>query len=226
MAWFLAVLVVVLAVDLVVKYAAFAYVGDRPVRLVRSWDAVENAWQHGPPDELVVLYHDPQGELASIPAVPVLPKLLRLKLTTNTGAVFGLGAGQRFVFITVGLIATAVIGFLFLQSRPAAWFQHTALALILAGALGNLYDRVLFGAVRDMFHMLPGVHLPFGLRWPGQGDAPGASEVWPWVFNVADVVLLIGVGGVLITSWFGGGADSIAAEPAEIQDEASPSAQP
>lgn len=216
---FLVVLAVVLAVDLGTKYAAFAYVGDRPVTLVRDWEAVEAWWQSGDHENrMVVVYDDPQGELASIPAVPVAPKLLRLKLTTNTGAVFGLGAGQRVVFVSVGLVAAIVIGFLFWHSPASARFQHLALALILAGAFGNLYDRVMYSAVRDMFHMLPGVHLPFGLRWPGQGEAPGASEVWPWVFNVADVSLLIGVAGVLITSWRAGETGTAKADADDQSD--------
>ena len=42
--------------------------------------------------------------------------------------------------------------------------------------------------------MLPGVDLPLGLRWPGAGGRPGSPEVWPWIFNPADVALLAGVG--------------------------------
>jgi lipoprotein signal peptidase len=42
--------------------------------------------------------------------------------------------------------------------------------------------------VRDFLHMLPRWNLPFGLAWPG-----GATEVFPWVFNVADVSLLLGL---------------------------------
>ncbi|NJS15352.1 MAG: hypothetical protein HC788_13065, partial [Sphingopyxis sp.] len=67
------------------------------------------------------------------------------------------------------------------------------LGLVLAGALGNLYDRVVYGAVRDMLHMFPGVELPFGWTWPN-----GLRDVWPWVFNGADVSLLVGVGVLLM----------------------------
>ncbi|MCH8259484.1 MAG: signal peptidase II, partial [Planctomycetes bacterium] len=63
-------------------------------------------------------------------------------------------------------------------------------ALILAGAIGNLYDRVMFGMVRDMLWLFPGVKLPFGLTWPGGGS----DELYPWVFNIADASLLVGLG--------------------------------
>ena len=41
--------------------------------------------------------------------------------------------------------------------------------------------------------MLPDRHLPFGLKWPG-----GNTELFPWVFNIADVMLLTGMGILLI----------------------------
>ena len=97
---------------------------------------------------------------------------------------------------------------LFWRSPRGAWVLHAALALILAGALGNLYDRWCFAAVRDMLHMLPDVHLPFGLHWPGPSVPPGhppvdgPTEIWPWIFNLADVALMVGVGLVLVTSLF------------------------
>jgi lipoprotein signal peptidase len=42
--------------------------------------------------------------------------------------------------------------------------------------------------------MLPRWELPFGWRWPGNSS----GEVFPWVFNVADVLLLAGMGILLI----------------------------
>ena len=58
-----------------------------------------------------------------------------------------------------------------------------SLALILGGALGNLYDRMMFEAVRDLFRMLP------------------TTPLWPWIFNLADAALMIGVGLWLLSSW-------------------------
>jgi signal peptidase II len=48
--------------------------------------------------------------------------------------------------------------------------------MLLAGVLGNMFDRILFGYVRDMIHALP--------RWP---------KLFPWIFNVADSLLCVGV---------------------------------
>ncbi len=207
-AWlvFLGVMVVVLVVDLSSKYAAFEFVADRPVTLVRT-DAERDAYyQANGFERYVIRFDDPGGVLWTQPGVVVLPGLLHFQLTTNTGAVFGLGAGNRGLLVGVSVLATGVVGWLFWFSPGGwrGWWQHVALGLVLAGAIGNLYDRVVYGAVRDMLHMLPGVVLPFGLSWPN-----GLREVWPWVFNGADVSLLVGVGVLVAGSWFGGRGDKV-----------------
>ena len=132
----------------------------------------------------------------SIPAhdaVNLVPSILSLKLVANRGAVFGIGQGQRWIFIILGLIAIAVIVTTFIKSSAQRRWMHFALALILAGALGNLYDRVMFSMVRDMLWLFPGVKLPFGWHWP-----KGNDELYPWVFNIADMALLFGLGVILI----------------------------
>lgn len=115
--------------------------------------------------------------------IEVVPGLLNFQLTLNTGAVFGMGQGARPMFIAVSLIALVVILFLLYRSPAKATLYHIGLALILGGALGNLYDRVLYSAVRDMLHMLP------------------STGLWPWIFNPADVALVCGVGIVLVVNW-------------------------
>ncbi len=157
----LIVTVVVIGVDLIVKALAFRFVAGAPVS----------------PESV------PAHE-----AVGVIPYILSLKLVENRGAVFGIGQGQRLVFVLVGVVAVIVVVIAFVRSGAHRRFLHAALALILAGALGNLYDRVMFGMVRDMLWLFPGVKLPFGLSWPG-----GADELYPWVFNIADVALLVGL---------------------------------
>ncbi|MEM6459494.1 MAG: signal peptidase II [Planctomycetota bacterium] len=180
---FFVVVAIVLAADLALKYWAFDTVAGRPVvitdELLDGREGHHAFWSKYP--------HEP---------IVVAPRLLELRLTTNTGAVFGLGKGNRLLFIAVSVVATAVIGWLFARSPARAWGLHLALSLVLAGALGNLYDRVVYRAVRDMLHLLPGVDLPLGLAWPG-----GITEVWPWIFNLADVALMAGVGLVLILTW-------------------------
>jgi len=167
----------ILAIDLVVKYAAFEHVAGVPIVLDKQ----------NPGDPYAIPYHDP---------VTVVPYILSLRLTTNTGAVFGLGKGQQWFFILISVVATAVILRVFWRSRRSAWVYQICLAMILAGALGNLYDRVVYRAVRDMLWLFPGVKLPFGLSWPG-----GVDELYPWLFNIADAALVVSVMVLLVILW-------------------------
>ena len=156
------VALVVLGLDLLAKALSFRFVAGAPVL---------------------------PGSVPEHDAVGIIPYILSLKLVENRGAVFGIGQGQRLAFVLVGLVAVIVVVIAFLRSAAHRRFLHVALALILAGALGNLYDRVMFGMVRDMLWLFPGVKLPFGLTWPG-----GSDELYPWVFNIADASLLVGLG--------------------------------
>ena len=166
---FLAIAVVLLASDLITKSLAFKHVADEPVALN---DATN-------PNIDPVPHHD---------AIIVIPKVLGLKLTLNHGAVFGIGQGARMMFVAITVVAVIAITIVFWRSDRHAKVTHVALACILAGALGNLYDRVVFGGVRDLLWLFPGVKLPFGLSWPG-----GSNEAYPWIFNIADVGLVLGV---------------------------------
>ncbi len=154
----------VLVADLASKTFAFEHVGDQPVVLTR-----QNAALPG-----TIPYHEP---------ITVVPYILSLRLVTNTGAVFGWGSGGQTIFIVVTLIAVGVIVGLFCRSRPTDRLLHITLGLILAGALGNLYDRVRFNAVRDLLWLLPD------------------TELWPWVFNVADAALVVGTGVLMLLAY-------------------------
>ncbi|MEM7680878.1 MAG: signal peptidase II [Planctomycetota bacterium] len=211
-AWtlFLTITACVIAADLVVKNLSFERVAGQPLHLTASPDGPVVRYQvHTPVGPIQTTYRDvltayhPGAELR-VPLhatpdhepVPLVPYVLELKLVVNAGAVFGLGQGQRWLFIAASLLATGVILYLFARSPAKAWIAQAPLALILAGALGNLYDRARFGGVRDMFHLFPDVHLPFGWQW-----SPGVTEIYPWIWNLADASLLIGVFSVLILSW-------------------------
>ena len=51
--------------------------------------------------------------------------------------------------------------------------------------------------MRDFLHMLPEWQLPMGWHWPGNGN----GDVFPWVFNIADVMLLAGMALFVLSSW-------------------------
>lgn len=185
---FLLVVVASLAVDLGLKYWSFENVADVPVHVQTAESGGPEVLVRAPQGEQWLVAHEigltdrPERVPGHEPVV-VVPGVLNLQLTLNTGAVFGTGQGGRPIFISVSIVAVLVILLLVYRSPAKATLYHVALALILGGALGNLYDRVLYSAVRDMLHMLP------------------STGLWPWIFNPADVALVVGVGMVLVVSW-------------------------
>jgi signal peptidase II len=173
------------AFDLASKAIAFARIADRPVHIRR--------------EDMLALPADRIGAL--LPPhepVPFVPFILEFQLVLNPGAVFGIGAGQRWFFVLFPAIALAFGLWAFARwTARRDHLAHAALGLIFAGGIGNLYDRLVFGCVRDFLHPAPGVRLPFGWSWPGGAG----TELWPWVSNVADALLLIGVALLMIRMW-------------------------
>ena len=113
-----------------------------------------------------------QGQFAQDPQT-LIPGVLNLQTTANEGAVFGMGQGHVTIFVLFSIFALGLIGWVFWTSRRQQVWLHLALGMIAAGALGNLYDRAMFGAVRDF--------LRFQFDW------------YPWIFNIADALLCVGV---------------------------------
>ncbi|MGA2500570.1 MAG: signal peptidase II [Tepidisphaeraceae bacterium] len=117
-------------------------------------------------------------------AVQFIPGWLHWEVTKNEGAVFGLGQGQRTLFLVVSVGAIFFLTYLFAHSKRQ-WLYQVILGMLLAGVLGNMYDRIVFGYVRDMIHALP--------QWP---------DLFRYIFNVADVLLCTGVGLLVVMSLF------------------------
>ena len=169
---------------------AFRFVADAPFRPMR--DQVLHVLKESP-GEIIVLVpqHSP---------VTVIPSVLDFQLVLNAGAVFGAGQGKRWFFIGFTLVALGFAVVLMTRwTERRDHLSHAAVGMIVSGGIGNLYDRVVFGCVRDFIHPLPGVKLPLGLTWPH-----GSDEVWPYISNVADAILLIGIAVLMIKLWRGG----------------------
>jgi signal peptidase II len=117
----------------------------------------------------------------------VIDGFFQMVIAENTGAAFGVAAGQRMLLITVSFVALAVILVIFLFSRDEPKLVQVALGLFAAGVAGNLYDRLFNdGRVRDFIDIV---------YWPGRH--------WP-AFNLADSVLCLAVALVIISVFFTG----------------------
>jgi len=169
----LCVLAVGLTLDLWTKDWSFRTVAEYPVQLERREIVAHPHLNMIPPHEPMV----------------VVPRVLNFHLVQNRGAVFGIGADQRLFFIVFTVAALLAGLWIFARwTTGKTSLAHIGLGMILAGGLGNLHDRIAYAAVRDFIHAFPGWTMPFGWTWPG-----GSTELFPWVFNIADALLLLGV---------------------------------
>ena len=111
-------------------------------------------------------------------SVPVVPHFFSLTHVENTGAAFSLLADwppsvRLPLLVSFSVIALAMVGYMLWNSARRFTGRGLALALILGGALGNLYERVLYGRVTDFLHCYIGAY-----SWPD--------------FNLADSAIVIG----------------------------------
>jgi signal peptidase II len=134
---------------------------------------------------------------------------LQFEFIENPGAVFGIAPGKTVMFIVVSIAAVIFLTYLFTTSARRPFYQ-IVLGLLLAGVLGNMYDRIVIGKVRDMIHALPGWHWPAAIR---HVVTFLPDEVFPYIFNVADSLLCTGVALMVLYSFFSATDDAPAAPP-------------
>lgn len=135
----------------------------------------------------------------------VIGETVRLTLVYNPGAAFGLNVGpySRWVFMVLTIGALFILARLYRTTLPGDRPRTIALALVCAGAVGNLIDRI---------HSAPGVidFLDIGI---------GQAYRWP-TFNVADMAVSIGA---FLLAWVLWGEDTeqaaAASAPARVPTE-------
>lgn len=131
----------------------------------------------------------------------------RLWTSFNEGALWGIGQGWTWLFALLSIVAAAgVLYWLFVHGAAISWWLTAALSLIMAGTLGNLWDRLaLHGCVVDgklMYGVRDFLLFTFG-KFP-----------WP-VFNFADVFLVTGAIMLVLQSFFSGSDSSTTSAEAE-----------
>ena len=121
--------------------------------------------------------------------IPIIPGFFSLVHVSNTGAAFSLLQGNNLFFIVLGALALAVVFFLLMRnqwetepSRRLHWTTTVSFALLAAGILGNLIDRLVKGSVVDFLHFYIGEY-----AWPS--------------FNVADSCICIAAGLLILSSF-------------------------
>ena len=115
--------------------------------------------------------------------IDVIEPWLNLRMAWNQGMNFGLFASEvdttRWILIAVALVVCLWVGIWVGRAKPSRFAQISA-GLLIGGALGNVVDRFMYGAVADFLNMsLPG--------WRN-----------PYSFNVADIAIFVGALGLVL----------------------------
>ena len=115
--------------------------------------------------------------------IDVIPPFLNLRMAWNEGVNFGLfsnsGDFMRWALIAVALVISGWVLWWVYKERAGRWAMISA-GLLVGGALGNVIDRVIYGAVADFLNM----------------SCCGIEN--PYSFNVADVAIFVGALGLVL----------------------------
>lgn len=116
-----------------------------------------------------------QATMVPNQSIPIAGHLLRITYIHNPAAAFGLQIGSPAFYILFSIVAAIVVIIYMARLPRKEYWPRIALAMILAGAVGNLIDRIRLGEVVDFIQI-------------------GLSDrlVWP-IFNVADMGVSVGV---------------------------------
>jgi signal peptidase II len=131
-------------------------------------------------DQLSKLFVVQYLDLKTRQTIVVLDPYLNLRMAWNKGINFGIGAGfdMRWALIGLALLISGWIIWWMRRDRPGPWVQVSA-GLVLGGAIGNVIDRIIYGAVADFLNMA----------------CCGFEN--PWSFNVADISIFVGAFGLI-----------------------------
>ena len=118
--------------------------------------------------------------------IDLLGGFVPLTLAFNRGAAFGIRIGEdsRWFFVPITLIALVLLGMLLVQARKHDFLRMISLSLVVAGAVGNLYDRVRWS--RGVVDFIGPIDLGFA-NFP--------------IFNVADIAITCGAVLLAISFW-------------------------
>ena len=114
--------------------------------------------------------------------IHVIPGYFELEYAENTSSAFGVmprGEASRWILFAFGIGALGLVGFWLRKSGPGDRLNAVWLGLLAGGAVGNLYDRGVYGYVTDFILWRAGAH-----RWPN--------------FNIADAALVAGIAGLFV----------------------------
>ena len=111
-------------------------------------------------------------------SIPLIKNILYLTYITNTGSAFGLFKGFNLIFVLFSLIVVIAILYYITNIKENEKIMQLVIGLLLGGTIGNLIDRLFYGAVTDFIDF----------------------RIWP-VFNAADSAVTISIVFLIIFLW-------------------------
>lgn len=133
-------------------------------------------------------------------SVPVFGDFFRLTYIHNPAGAFGITFGHPSIYFIASIVIAVLIGINLYRHPLLRLWSVWGLVLVLAGAIGNVIDRVYLGEVVDFFDVeffdisIPSFKLLF-IHFPGY-----SMTRWP-VFNIADSAVTVGIGFLLVSAW-------------------------
>lgn len=112
-------------------------------------------------------------------SIPIIKNIFYFTYIKNNGVAFGLFSNLKSFLVFFTIITIAAIFFYYHKLQTQNRKLQVSFALILGGAFGNLIDRLFWGEVRDFLDF----------------------RIWP-IFNIADSCICIGIGLILLNSFF------------------------
>jgi len=108
--------------------------------------------------------------LKGVSSIPIINDVFHLTYVENRGAAFGLFQNNQIIFVVVAMIA-CIVGLYYIYKKDLNLLAKSSIILLISGAIGNMIDRVRLGFVVDYFDF---------------------RIVWEYVFNVADIFVVVG----------------------------------
>ena len=102
--------------------------------------------------------------------IEVIQGFFNITYINNSGVAFSLLSGQRGLVTAVQIIAMVIVAIFLFKTKGKSKLLDISLAMVLGGGIGNIIDRIAFGAVTDMI----------------------SFKIFPPVFNVADIGVTVG----------------------------------
>ncbi len=155
--------------------------------------------------------------------IVLIPQFLEFCFVYNDKAAFSFDFGLSnligtqgtiAVFIVITFLAVGAFCFVLYRLRGGSLLGRIALALIIGGALGNMYDRMFVGKVRDFIQI---VYFGAEINLPEPFDFLNGSSFA--IFNVADMCLCVGVAACIVYIFKYGFKDDHATENKECDDQ-------